>query len=92
MTNWPGKNEKRYLAGALNARTGRLTFVEADRKDKLKTLGFGGELAYDPQNTTGPKFKASGFPTMVILDKKGKNEKIADIASGLDKMEKKLPR
>ena len=29
----PGKNEKRYLAGALNARTGRLTFVESDRKD-----------------------------------------------------------
>lgn len=29
----PGKNEKRYLAGALNARTGKLTFVEADRKD-----------------------------------------------------------
>jgi transposase len=29
----PGKNEKRYLAGALNARTGQLTFVEADRKD-----------------------------------------------------------
>jgi len=29
----PGKNEKRYLAGAMNARTGRLTFVEADRKD-----------------------------------------------------------
>lgn len=29
----PGKNEKRYLAGALNARTGRLTYVEAERKD-----------------------------------------------------------
>lgn len=29
----PGKNEKRYLAGALNAHTGRLTWVEADRKD-----------------------------------------------------------
>lgn len=29
----PGKNEKRYLAGALNARTGRLTWVVADRKD-----------------------------------------------------------
>jgi transposase len=28
----PGKNQKRYLAGALNARTGRLTWVEADRK------------------------------------------------------------
>jgi len=29
----PGKNQKRYLAGALNARTGRLTWVEAARKD-----------------------------------------------------------
>ena len=29
----PGKNEKRYLAGALNARTGRLTWVEADQKN-----------------------------------------------------------
>jgi transposase len=29
----PGKNQKRYLAGALNARSGRLTWVEADRKD-----------------------------------------------------------
>lgn len=29
----PGKNQKRYLAGALNARTGRLTWVESDRKD-----------------------------------------------------------
>lgn len=29
----PGKNEKRYLAGALNAKTGELTWVEWDRKD-----------------------------------------------------------
>jgi len=29
----PGKNEKRYLAGALNARTGRLTWVEAEKKN-----------------------------------------------------------
>ena len=29
----PGKNEKRYLAGALNARTGRLTWVESDHKN-----------------------------------------------------------
>ena len=28
----PGKNEKRYLAGALNARTGRLTYVEYGSK------------------------------------------------------------
>lgn len=29
----PGKNQKRYLAGALNARTGRLTWVEAESKN-----------------------------------------------------------
>lgn len=29
----PGKNQKRYLAGALNARTGRLTCVEAEHKN-----------------------------------------------------------
>jgi transposase len=29
----PGKNEKRYLAGALNAKTGELIWVEAERKD-----------------------------------------------------------
>lgn len=29
----PGKNEKRYLAGALNARTGRLTWVEGEKKN-----------------------------------------------------------
>jgi transposase len=40
----PGKNEKRYLAGALNAKSGELTWVESDRKtsdlfiDQLWTL------------------------------------------------------
>jgi putative transposase len=29
----PGKNQKRYLAGAINVRTGRLTWVEADHKN-----------------------------------------------------------
>lgn len=29
----PGKNEKRYLAGALDVRTGQLHWVEAERKD-----------------------------------------------------------
>lgn len=29
----PGKNEKRYLAGALDARTGRLLWVESERKN-----------------------------------------------------------
>ena len=30
----PGKNQKRYLAGALNASTGRLTWVEADYREQ----------------------------------------------------------
>ena len=31
----PGQNEKRYLAGALNARTGELIWAESDRKNSL---------------------------------------------------------
>ncbi len=31
----PGQNQKRYLAGALNARTGRLTWVESDHKNSV---------------------------------------------------------
>ena len=33
MTLTPGKNQKRYLAGALDAKTGKLTWVEWDSKD-----------------------------------------------------------
>jgi transposase len=38
----PGCNEKRYLAGAFNPTTGRLTWVEGDRKNSLLFL----ELLY----------------------------------------------
>jgi transposase len=31
----PGQNQKRYLAGALDARTGQLTWVEGPRKTSL---------------------------------------------------------
>lgn len=31
----PGQNVKRYLAGAMDAQTGRLTWVEAERKDSM---------------------------------------------------------
>jgi hypothetical protein len=34
----PGQNEKRYLAGALDARTGQLTWVEGPRKTSLLFL------------------------------------------------------
>ncbi len=31
----PGQNEKRYLAGAMDARTGEVTWVEAEKKDSM---------------------------------------------------------
>jgi hypothetical protein len=34
----PGCNEKRYLAGALDTKTGKLTWVEGDRKNSLLFL------------------------------------------------------
>jgi transposase len=34
----PGQNQKRYLAGALDARTGRLTWIEGPRKTSLLFL------------------------------------------------------
>jgi transposase len=34
----PGCNEKRYLAGALNPKTGKITWVEGDRKNSLLFL------------------------------------------------------
>jgi transposase len=34
----PGQNQKRYLAGALNARTGKLTWVEGERKNSTLFL------------------------------------------------------
>lgn len=47
----PGCNEKRYLAGALNAKTRRLTWVEGDRKYSLLFL----RLLYKLVNETYPK-------------------------------------
>lgn len=40
----PGKIEKQYLAGALNLRTGRLTWVEADRIQQAQVSSSGGQL------------------------------------------------
>lgn len=35
----PGQNDKRYLAGALDAKTGRMTWVESDRKNSDLFIG-----------------------------------------------------
>lgn len=41
----PGRNEKRYLAGARNARTGELCIVEGERKNSQLFIGLLGKLA-----------------------------------------------
>lgn len=43
----PGKNQKRYLAGAINAKTGQLTWVESDRKNTMLFLMMLWELTQD---------------------------------------------
>jgi transposase len=47
----PGCNEKRYLAGALNPKTNKLTWVEGDRKNSLLFL----ELVHKLVTKTYPK-------------------------------------
>ncbi|MBU0716932.1 MAG: redoxin domain-containing protein, partial [Planctomycetes bacterium] len=43
---------------------------------KIDSLGFKGELVIDEGNSVGPLFKATGFPTMVILGKSGNVEAV----------------
>jgi transposase len=47
----PGCNEKRYLAGALDTKTGKLTWVEGDRKNSLLFL----DLLYKLVTKTYPE-------------------------------------
>jgi transposase len=48
----PGQNEKRYLAGAWNPQTGRLTCVESQRKNSWLFIGLLDALAADYPRTT----------------------------------------
>jgi transposase len=43
----PGQNQKRYLAGAMNAETRRLTVVEGERKNSWLFIGVLGALIED---------------------------------------------
>ncbi len=47
-----------------------------DVKAKLTELGYGGEWANDVENTVGPLFGASSYPTMVVLSKNGNIEAV----------------
>ena len=51
---------------------GRKTFSDDEVKAKLTSFNFKGELVIDTGNKIGPKFGATGFPTMIILGKDGK--------------------
>jgi thiol-disulfide isomerase/thioredoxin len=52
--------------------TMRKEYTTEEGVAKMKDLGWGGELARDPKNALGPKFGARGFPTMAVIDAKGK--------------------
>lgn len=56
----------------VSQKMGSKEYSTDDVVDLIKGLGFRGELAINNDNTVGRSFLASGFPTMVILDKKGK--------------------
>ena len=59
----PGCNEKRYLAGAWNPKTGRLIYVEGERKNSLLFL----ELLYKLVTKAYPNAKR----IHIILDNYG---------------------
>jgi len=71
---------------------GSKDFTQDEILDTLKQLGFRGELALDLTNSTGQLFQATGFPTMVILDKEGKvaATNIGNIGDLEERMKKQL--
>ncbi len=58
------------------AETMRKRPSDADVHAKLDTLGFKGERVLDLDNKIGPMFKATSFPTMVVIGKTGKVEAV----------------
>jgi len=58
------------------AQTMRKRFSQEETVDVMKQAGSRLELAYDPDNTVGPLFNATGFPTMIVLGKSGKVEAV----------------
>ena len=58
------------------SQTMRKKFTDDEVKAKINDLGFKGDLAIDSDNTVGPLFKATGFPSMVIVGKTGKVEAV----------------
>lgn len=47
-------------------------YSEQEAKDKISSLGFKGELIVDPDNEIGTLFRATSYPTMVILGRRAR--------------------
>jgi thiol-disulfide isomerase/thioredoxin len=76
----------------VSQKMGSKEYTQDEVVDTMKQLGFRGELALDHTNTVGQAFQASGFPTMVILDKEGKVAvtNVGNIGDLEDRMKKQL--
>jgi len=61
---------------AVSQTMGGKKFTDQDVTDVVKQTGFAGELVTDHDNTVGPLFQATGFPTLVVLGKTGKVESV----------------
>ncbi|MFH1108237.1 MAG: redoxin family protein [Planctomycetota bacterium] len=72
----------------VSQKMGAKEFSKDEVLDMLKGLGFKGELALDHTNSVGPLFRATSYPTMVVVGKTGKVEAVnsgnlADLESRL---------
>lgn len=76
----------------VSQKMGSKEYTQDEVVDTMKQLGFRGEVALDHTNTVGQAFQASGFPTMVILDKEGKVAvtNVGNIGDLEDRMKKQL--
>jgi len=57
----------------------RQEFTPEQAQEIFKTAGYNADIAHDPKNEIGGMFKASGFPTTVVV---GKDGKIANVFVG----------
>jgi thiol-disulfide isomerase/thioredoxin len=76
----------RFIAVAQTMRNKKYTDEQVAQL--IDQLGFKGELVLDQANTLGPRFKATSYPTMVVI---GKDAKIAAVNLGnIGDLEKRL--
>lgn len=68
------------------------TFTDDQVKEILDKIGYTGEVVFDPKNTIGPRYSATGFPTMAIIDKEGKigAVNVGNMRDLEDRMQKQL--